>query len=447
MKVTVISSIMGTGKTSWACQKMNAEKDTPFIYVTPFEDQTEDIAKRCKGRDFVTPQNKTTRKVRHNKSDDLRELTFEGRNISTTHKLFENISLETIENIQANGYVLILDEVMDVVKPVDKNPERVRQLLEMGVLDIDEDHPDNTETIKYLKPGPDSTFKEFDHYKVKAAMNRLVLSGETLLMWLFPVSVFSAFKEVFNLTYLFEGSSQHQYYQMHGIDFLYRTVAGNKETGWKLFEYQTGQRLEKLELARFKKLITVIDDDKLNAIGEPKYNLSATWFKTRTGELPARSNAERQNHQIIRLIGKKMQNFFRNKMKAKASECMWAIIDGTKKGKGRKPLAVELCDTNGYNSAHTAFNLRATNKYRHVKYLAYFVNVFPNWDLVNFYDAKGHKFNLEQYAVSELIQWVWRSRIRNGHHADEDRKIVLYLPSRRMRELLDKWLNGELSIS
>ena len=36
----------------------------------------------------------------------------------------------------------------------------------------------------------------------------------------------------------------------------------------------------------------------------------------------------------------------------------------------------------------------------------------------------------DAYALTELIQWVWRSRVRNGH------PITLYLPSPRMRTLL-----------
>ena len=40
----------------------------------------------------------------------------------------------------------------------------------------------------------------------------------------------------------------------------------------------------------------------------------------------------------------------------------------------------------------------------------------------------------DAYALTELIQWVWRSRVRDGH------PITLYLPSPRMRKLLKDWL-------
>lgn len=40
------------------------------------------------------------------------------------------------------------------------------------------------------------------------------------------------------------------------------------------------------------------------------------------------------------------------------------------------------------------------------------------------------------YALSILIQWVFRSAIRNG------KKIKIYIPSERMRYLLKEWIQN-----
>ena len=40
------------------------------------------------------------------------------------------------------------------------------------------------------------------------------------------------------------------------------------------------------------------------------------------------------------------------------------------------------------------------------------------------------------YQPTELIEWVWRSRVRKGE------PITLYLPSPRMRRLFEEWLLG-----
>ena len=43
----------------------------------------------------------------------------------------------------------------------------------------------------------------------------------------------------------------------------------------------------------------------------------------------------------------------------------------------------------------------------------------------------------EHFAISTLIQFIFRSAVRKGE------PIKLYLPSLRMRELLERWKQGE----
>ena len=64
----------------------------------------------------------------------------------------------------------------------------------------------------------------------------------------------------------------------------------------------------------------------------------------------------------------------------------------------------------------------------------YPVNLFANPGIVNFYRSHGQEFDNDRWALSTMVQWIWRSAIRNG------KQIQLYLPSRRMRELLYKWM-------
>ena len=59
-------------------------------------------------------------------------------------------------------------------------------------------------------------------------------------------------------------------------------------------------------------------------------------------------------------------------------------------------------------------------------------------------EKKGIKVNAELYALSILIQTIFRTRIRNFDKSDEERIINLYIPSSRMRNLLKKWLNNEI---
>ena len=58
------------------------------------------------------------------------------------------------------------------------------------------------------------------------------------------------------------------------------------------------------------------------------------------------------------------------------------------------------------------------------------------YQIYNF-QKNGIKLNARLFALSELIQWVWRSQIRDG------KPIKLYLPSKRMRQLFQSWMRGE----
>ena len=51
-----------------------------------------------------------------------------------------------------------------------------------------------------------------------------------------------------------------------------------------------------------------------------------------------------------------------------------------------------------------------------------------------FYQNNGVDVYEDDYALSIMVQWIWRSAIRDG------KKIWLYVPSKRMRDLLTNWI-------
>jgi CTP:phosphocholine cytidylyltransferase-like protein len=62
------------------------------------------------------------------------------------------------------------------------------------------------------------------------------------------------------------------------------------------------------------------------------------------------------------------------------------------------------------------------------------LNKFNNIDLKETFDKYAIKVNEDTWALSEVVQFLYRSSIRNGH------SIHLYIPSRRMRNLVKTWL-------
>ena len=56
--------------------------------------------------------------------------------------------------------------------------------------------------------------------------------------------------------------------------------------------------------------------------------------------------------------------------------------------------------------------------------------------LTYMFDASVMHAYFRCYALSELLQWIFRSAIR------EQKDLKLYLPSKRMHKLLHEWSGG-----
>ena len=79
--------------------------------------------------------------------------------------------------------------------------------------------------------------------------------------------------------------------------------------------------------------------------------------------------------------------------------------------------------------------MRATNEYRDRTVVAYTINKYFNPVVKNFFTANGIEVDEDGFATSEMLQFIWRSGIRDGKH------ITIYIPSSRMRGLLQQWLD------
>jgi len=68
------------------------------------------------------------------------------------------------------------------------------------------------------------------------------------------------------------------------------------------------------------------------------------------------------------------------------------------------------------------------------------VNVFLSPIITKYFKKYDIDIDEEKYALSEFIQWIWRSQIRNNKDID------IYIPSIRMRRLLINYLEGKNSV-
>ena len=150
----------------------------------------------------------------------------------------------------------------------------------------------------------------------------------------------------------------------------------------------------------------------MNAIGDDNYSLSYSWYNR---------ESNKSNLDVIRT---NIYNYFHNITKAKSSRCLWAAFKQSR----------ERLSGKGYSKGYIAVNTRASNDYADRDVVAYVVNRFVNTNIMQFFRSKGIEPDEDLFALSEMIQCIWRSAIRN------DEPITLYIPSKRMRGLLENWI-------
>jgi hypothetical protein len=240
----------------------------------------------------------------------------------------------------------------------------------------------------------------------------LIKYKDNILIWTFPADIFNSFKDVYLLTYQFEAQIQKYYYDLHNINYKYY-IADNSFNTYQFKEKPINYSEKEIKL-NIKSKINIIEHEKLNRIGDDQYSLSLNWLK----------NSE---DTVLNQLKRHTENYFRNIVNSKANENLWTTYKDYKgKLQGKR-----------YTKAFIPLNTRATNLYKDRTNLAYLLNRFPNTIIDNFLKTKDININKDYYALSECLQWVWRSAIR------DNKEINLYIPSKRMRKLLIQWLNDE----
>jgi len=408
--VNVVDAPCGYGKTSWAIQYMNdmSIESHRFIYVTPFLDEVTRVQQSVHSRIFCEPESMNGK----TKLEDLHRLLGQGKDIATTHALFQMANNETKELIRSNNYTLILDEVMNVIEQVPLKKNDLDLLIEARVINYEVTNKGLT-YIKWNEEKVDYD-TEYNHIKQMALANNLMYCDNSALIWNLPCDIFFMFKDVFILTYLFKGQFQRYYYDLHGVQYKYLSVIKDQD-GYRLVPYQNRQIHDKNAL---NKLVSIYDG-QLNAIGDKRNALSTSWF-----ERPS-------NKDLIATLQRNAYNYFTNLCKASYDTAIWTTV------KGNKDRIMKKVRPKSFAKCFIPMTSRATNLYKEKYHLAYLVNRFMNPIEKKFFEQYGVKIDEDAWALSELIQWVWRSRIRNGH------SVRIYIPSKRMRDLFKEYLSSD----
>ena len=393
--VTIIDSPCGRGKTTYAINYINERPSDNFVYITPFLKEVERVIEQTKfnGADkrFVQPAN-----LGNGKMDSLINLFHNNRDIVSTHSLFSKCSQSVADNIRIGHYTLILDEVMSVVEVLNLKKSDIPTMLDAELVRIDE----KTNKLIWLKGDYDGAYNEI---KERCENNNIYVVSGVAIVWTFPVEIFEAFDDVIICTYMFDCQLQKYYYDMYNVPYTKKSIVNGE-----LVDYiEQKDSLDKLH---------ILDNNKINHVGDGKYDLSKSWYEKH------KKNLKMLQNNIYNYVSHLAPILAGTKVKSK--DIIWTTFkDYQSKLKGK-----------GYANSFIPCNSRATNEYMNSFVVVYPINIFVNPIVKQFFTNNGVEINEDGYALSELIQFVYRSRIRQNQH------IYCYIPSVRMRSLLYNYM-------
>ena len=442
--ITIWDALMSSGKTSKIIDYMIAESKSNslmtidnelFMYCSPYLDEAHRIAATVSEGEAQTPklnedgsyayldEPQAALQFKHpnNKNKDgskvagLMSLIGARHNVVSTHTLLNGLKPETLE--QCKDYTLVIDEALvayeqDTTLPI----ATVKQYLEINILSLKEDgytlqfHRENFGRYVTDDPNYDPTKNtELEQFARDCDLGLLYMFSSKVIRK-FDANILTKFKKVIIMTYMFKGSMFDLLLQQSGLDVE--------------IEY-FGKRVED-----FRHLITINQDKKMNKVGD--YGVDAKGNK-HLQKFTLTSNHYKKDRAKDSEVSKKLYNHLYNmwqqREKIDPERRLWTSFSLDKatisKGKGK---------TNRYGSKWIAFNTKATNNYSQADHLAYLVNVFIDSNFIKASSADDIKLSQDHYALSTLLQWLFRSAIRNNQPID------LYIPSERMRNLLEQWL-------
>ena len=236
----------------------------------------------------------------YGKLNGFNYLLSQKKDIALTHCTFSNADADTLAYLGEGNYTLILDEVIDIL--VDYNETGceklgagdIKLLLNEGFISYD-----RYGKVTWLKESyPDSKFSDIE--QMAKNENLYYLDG-SMLVWQFPPKIFELFKEVFILTYMFDGSIMKPYYQYHHIAYELKSIS-KEDNNYKLVPYQREDRHV------YQSLIHICNNTAMN--NYPGRKLSKSFYR-------------KAHSDTIKKLQNNLFNYFHNIMRAKAQSILW----------------------------------------------------------------------------------------------------------------------------
>ena len=403
--VEVVDSMMGTHKTTNILKWMDANPNSKYIYVSPLLSEVGEgcrVHKELKNVTLEIPSNE-----QGNKSDSLLSMLLAGDSIACTHSLYLAMREPHFKAILDNEYIVIIDEEVDVIGGFDRySSNDLKWLLQEGEIEISE--VDGSVSWigerELIKNG--HKYSDFLQYCDSNSLYSSKRSSSIMVTQL-PIKLFECAKKVIILTYMFEGNVLDCFLRLKGFEVV-------------KFE---GIELATVNKSKIRELITLIPPT-------PKmegYSLSSSWWKD--------ANAKQIND-VSNFIRTNSRNF-----NLKGRDVLWTAPKNRSAGSSLNKNILKpsgyILDAKSGTPCYLSATTRATNDFAHKKAVFHCYNRFPLVSISSYLQDYGYPVDLEVFATSELVQWIFRGCIRKG------KPMIVGIASKRMYGYFVKWLNKD----
>ena len=421
-KVEILDSIMGSNKTNRILDWIDSNPNERYLYISPLLSEVDNTSRLATNLKHVSFEYPTTEEY-DTKAEDLLAKLEVGANISCTHNLYLSMTDRHLDLIEKFGYIVIIDEEVGVIDSFSKyTPDDLAYLKSNGDISISEEDGMISWVGKELGNG--AKYKHF-YNLCNAKAVYVSKRDEDMLVTQMPIELFTRAKRLIIMTYMFDGNI---------LDCFLRL----KKVQVTPFTEVTPTQVSKEDI---RKLIDLKPfNTKLN-----KLSMSFTGYQA----MSQKDCNVIQNY--IRWVG--------DSCKAKAVDMLYtfpkevSVIGAKKTGKKISPKGFvtyktqlfdeygeAVLDSKGKPKMESHYcwlhsGCRATNKYSYKWCLVHCYNRYPNSAVESYLKDYGAAVDRAVFALSEMLQWIWRSRIRKGE------PIVLAIGNSRMYNLFVDWLN------
>lgn len=419
MKVEVMDMIMGAGKSTSAIETIQSSVDDFYFVVLPYLNEVNRYIERCNSvlpdnNKLIEPSDEETSKS----IDLLNILKKRTGSVVTTHSMFENLKADHMSAItnmplKKGEKVLILDETIDFVKPVNSSrlPKEALQA------DVENEYIVVNETTGLVKwngfnKKNNGKYPHHEYLKDLCDTGMLFFIDDRYLVMEVPLDFLNCFDRVVVMTYRWSSSIMANYLEVNNIV-------------WKMLDTDTRRVLEVYEYIADHLIIP----NHISIEGLSKNQMQAQDI----------SELKKDFNQSIKTAMKEyevpIENMLFTTFRNVGNENMVDWYKTIKVGKWQKKDNQNRIEPVTFLS-HTTLG---TNEYANCSLMVYGLDKHLMPSVHSYFAKRDHSISNDAWALSSILQWLFRGCIRDRNSG---KNMVAVILSPRMRKMVQEWLAG-----